>query len=173
MNCTIKKYLPENLRMLRTLNGLNHEDVSILIGVSRSCYSAYERGDILPTPEAFFYLCNFYNIDPYFMLSTDISRFIFSALEHMRISHNCLGRLSPTKRIAYADTLIKLRLSAGRSLDDTARMLGISRNTYKSYEEGRTTPTLQILSDLAIIYEVTIEVLIGEAPIPYRFFDDK
>ncbi len=60
-------------------------------------------------------------------------------------------------------TLFELRKSKGLLQKDVARMLGIATNTYSCYETGTNEPSISILLNLADIFDVTIDELLGRS----------
>lgn len=63
--------ISENLIRLRKLNNLTQKELSLIIGISKSSISKYERGELFPTKEQSIKLASYFNInskyfyDPY------------------------------------------------------------------------------------------------------------
>ncbi len=57
--------------------------------------------------------------------------------------------------------LSKLRKASGKTQEETAAYLGISRPAYTAYESGRRQPDYAILQQIADLHRVTIDFLLG------------
>lgn len=57
--------------------------------------------------------------------------------------------------------LSELRKKRKWSLQETADQLGIAKSTYAGYESGYREPSLQSLSQIADLFETTVDFLIG------------
>lgn len=55
------------------------------------------------------------------------------------------------------ENLRHMRLAAGRSQEEIARLLGVNRATYTYYETGKTTPSVVDLFWLAQFYRCPME----------------
>lgn len=60
----------------------------------------------------------------------------------------------------FRKVLRALRTLCGFSQDSVAKALGVSRSTYTYYETGKTSPDIQTVSQLARIFDVSVEVLV-------------
>lgn len=54
-----------------------------------------------------------------------------------------------------------LRRQAGYKQEDIAKMLNISTSAYGYYEQGRNEPSLETLRQIAVIYDVSVDYLLG------------
>ena len=59
-----------------------------------------------------------------------------------------------------AESLKVFRVSKGLQMKEVADLIGISAQAYGAYERGRNEPPAEILVRLAILYDVTIDVLV-------------
>lgn len=66
----------------------------------------------------------------------------------------------------YADRLVHLRRTCGLTQQQIADRLKISRSTYAQYELGRRRPDYEILIDLANIFNVSVDYLLGRTDDP-------
>jgi len=57
--------------------------------------------------------------------------------------------------------LKNLRIKAGYKQEDIARKLNISTSAYGYYEQGRNEPSLETLKQIAVIYDVSVDYLLG------------
>lgn len=57
--------------------------------------------------------------------------------------------------------LSELRKKRKWSLQDTADRLGIAKSTYAGYESGYREPSLQSLSQMADLFETSVDFIIG------------
>lgn len=60
------------------------------------------------------------------------------------------------------DRLRELRQKSGLTQEQVAERLGVTRQTISSYESGRTEPGLDILRELAKIYNADVSEILGE-----------
>lgn len=59
--------------------------------------------------------------------------------------------------------LSELRKKRQWSLQDTADQLGIAKSTYAGYESGYREPSLQSLSQMADLFETTVDFILGRS----------
>ncbi|MDP4083752.1 MAG: helix-turn-helix transcriptional regulator [Bacillota bacterium] len=57
--------------------------------------------------------------------------------------------------------LFELRKKRKWSLQETADQLGMAKSTYAGYESGYREPSLQSLSQIADLFETTVDFIIG------------
>lgn len=62
--------------------------------------------------------------------------------------------------------LLILRTERGLSRETVARALEISSMTYQRYEKNLRDPTAPLMVKLAEFYGVTLDQLVGRAPLP-------
>lgn len=63
-------------------------------------------------------------------------------------------------RNCIKDTLIKLRKAHGFSQEEISEILGIKRDTYASWEIGRSNPKSDMLIKLAKVYNVSCDYIL-------------
>ena len=68
--------------------------------------------------------------------------------------------------MAVSLRLKELRLQAGATQTELARLLGVSREAYSMYESGKRQPGLAALDTLAADYRVTVDYLLGRTDCP-------
>ena len=62
----------------------------------------------------------------------------------------------------YSKRLIYLRSLSRLTQEQTAQLLGISRQALSSYETGERNPPVQVLLKLARVYHTTVSYICGE-----------
>ena len=67
------------------------------------------------------------------------------------------------------NNLAKIRKTKGLLQKDVAKMLGIATNTYCCYETGTNEPSISILLNLADLFGVTVDELLGRTSEPDIF----
>ena len=67
---------------------------------------------------------------------------------------------------ALSKNLLTLRKERGLSREAVARALDISSMTYQRYEKDLREPTASLMVKLADFYGVTLDQLVGRAPLP-------
>lgn len=68
--------------------------------------------------------------------------------------------------MAVSLRLKPLRLAAGQTQTEVARLLGVSREAYSMYEAGKRQPGLEALDILAAHFGVSVDYLIGRSACP-------
>lgn len=68
--------------------------------------------------------------------------------------------------MAVSLRLKPLRLAAGQTQTEVARLLGVSREAYSMYETGKRQPGLEALDTLAAHFRVSVDYLIGRTDCP-------
>lgn len=61
----------------------------------------------------------------------------------------------------FSERLKRLRKSKGLKQQELAEILGIKRNTYSDWENGKTEPSFDNLVKLADFFEVSLDWLFG------------
>ena len=69
---------------------------------------------------------------------------------------------------SLAKNLFILRQRKNLSREAVARALEMSAMTYQRYEKDVRDPTAPTLVKLADLYEVTLDQLVGRAPLPFE-----
>ncbi|MEF2293101.1 MULTISPECIES: helix-turn-helix domain-containing protein [Virgibacillus] len=63
--------------------------------------------------------------------------------------------------------LVSLRKEKGKTQEEIAKVIGVTRPAYTAYEKGSRTPDYKILATLANYYNVTIDYLLGHSDQPH------
>ncbi len=61
----------------------------------------------------------------------------------------------------FGNRLTELRKQRNLTQNDMAKLLGVARTTYSSYEQGRRTPDVEIQNKIADYFGVTLDYLHG------------
>ncbi len=61
----------------------------------------------------------------------------------------------------FSERLRELRLSAGLSQQEVSEKLGIRQQSYARYENGKGEPNLETLTEIATIFDVSADYLLG------------
>lgn len=62
----------------------------------------------------------------------------------------------------FGTRLKALRDEKGKTQDDIAQLLGITRESYSGYERGKYVPPYKKISTLASIFDVSVDYLMGQ-----------
>lgn len=62
--------------------------------------------------------------------------------------------------MSFPVKLNEMRLKSGLSQAQLAKLIGVSLRTYKGYEEGITTPRIEILKKIVITLDTTSDELL-------------
>lgn len=74
---------------------------------------------------------------------------------------------------SLGEKLLRLRKEMKMTQDDVAKILGMSRTSFSKYENGNSTPPLQVLRKIAAIYNVGLEYLIFDENTSIRLNDSQ
>lgn len=61
----------------------------------------------------------------------------------------------------FGDNIKRLRKNKGLKQQELAEILGIKRNTYSDWENGKTEPSFENLVKLADLFDVSLDWLFG------------
>lgn len=61
--------------------------------------------------------------------------------------------------------LVYLRKEKGKTQEDIAKILGVTRPAYTAYETGKRNPDYDTLEKIADYYDVTIDYLLGRSDV--------
>lgn len=61
----------------------------------------------------------------------------------------------------FPERLKQLRQKKGLTQQEIAELLGVKRNTYSDWENGKTEPNFETLLKLADLFEVSLDWLFG------------
>jgi transcriptional regulator with XRE-family HTH domain len=75
--------------------------------------------------------------------------------------------------LVLGDRLRELREDIGLRQDELAIKLNISRSTYANYETSRAEPSISILLDIANIYGVSVDFIVGNTDIRDNYYKDQ
>lgn len=68
--------------------------------------------------------------------------------------------------------LKSLRKSKSLSQEDVANKLNVTKSTISSYERNIITPSVEVLVDLAILYNSSVDYILGLDKRTHLFLDD-
>lgn len=61
----------------------------------------------------------------------------------------------------FPERLKQLRQKKGLTQQEIAELLGVKRNTYSDWENGKTEPNFEMVLKLADLFEVSLDWLFG------------
>ena len=61
----------------------------------------------------------------------------------------------------FCDNLRAVRLGSGLTQKQVAQRLGVVESCYANWEQGRTEPSITMLRQLGIIFDVTLDELVN------------
>ena len=70
--------------------------------------------------------------------------------------------------MTIAEKIIHLRAVSGLSQDDLAKRLNVSRQTLSKWENGETTPSIEVIKELCEIFKITADELINDNIVIHR-----
>lgn len=66
----------------------------------------------------------------------------------------------------FGTKITELRKNKGLTQNEMAKILGVARTTYSSYEQNRRVPDTEIQNKIADFYNVTLDYLHGREGVP-------
>lgn len=140
----------EKLKVLRKKKGLTQQQIADEIGVNRGSYSNWENGKREPNFENLSMLACIFDVSIDFLLS-----------ENLEISKETYLKLKEEKKNLFSVRLKELRLQHGFSQEELAEKIGIKRNSYSDWENGKCKPNYEKLEKLADFFGVSLDWLFG------------
>lgn len=65
-----------------------------------------------------------------------------------------------------AKKLQQLREKSGMSQNEVADKVNLQKQTYKTYEAGRSAPSLLVIKQLCTLYQITVDNFLEDSPLP-------
>lgn len=140
----------EKLKVLRKKKGLTQKSLSNILNISQSAYAHWEQGMREPNFEKLSMLACIFNVSIDYLLS-----------ENLEISKESYLKLKEEKKNLFSVRLKELRLQHGFSQQELAEILGIKRNTYSDWENGKCKPNYEKLEKIADFFGVSLDWLFG------------
>lgn len=138
----------DRIHNLRIEKGYTLQDLANRLGTSYQTIQKYEKGISKPRLARLEELAKLFDVSISYLLGeTDIRT--SSTLNHTFV---------------FSDRIKILRLEAGYSQKELAKMIGVSQGNYAKYgtEIGHIIPTIDRLKKLAEIFNVSVSYLLGE-----------
>lgn len=140
----------EKLKVLRKKKGLTQQEVADLVHVDRVRITNWENGKREPNFENLSMLACIFDVSIDFLLS-----------ENLEISKETYLKLKEEKKNLFSVRLKELRLQHGFSQEELAEKIGIKRNSYSDWENGKCKPNYEKLEKLADFFGVSLDWLFG------------
>ena len=143
--------LSQKIKFARHQKGLNQKQVSEKLNVSRTTITNYETGYARPTPEQIDKLCEILEVNKDWLLKTN-DNFYYDLDEK---------QIEDKTHTEFGNKLRLLRNSLGMTLEDVSKEIGMSISGYAKYETGKGEPSLDTLREIALLYNVSVDNLLG------------
>ena len=140
----------EKLKVLRKKQGLTQKSLSNMLNISQSAYANWENGKREPNFEKLSMLACIFDVSIDYLLS-----------ENLEISKESYLKLKEEKKNLFSVRLKELRLQHGFSQEELAEKIGIKRNTYSDWENGKCKPNYEKLEKIADFFGVSLDWLFG------------
>ena len=140
----------EKLKVLRKKKGFTQKSLSNILNISQSAYAHWEQGMREPNFEKLSMLACIFDVSIDFLLS-----------EYLEISKETYLKLKEEKKNLFSVRLKELRLQHGFSQEELAEQIGIKRNTYSDWENGKCKPNYEKLEKIADFFGVSLDWLFG------------
>lgn len=140
----------EKLKVLRKKKGLTQQEVADLVHVDRVRITNWENGKREPNFEKLSMLACIFDVSIDFLLS-----------ENLEISKETYLKLKEEKKNLFSVRLKELRLQHGFSQEELAEKIGIKRNSYSDWENGKCKPNYEKLEKIADFFGVSLDWLFG------------
>lgn len=140
-SCDIKKkaapnmgaVLASNMRFLRRLYDLSQETVAELVGLSRTCYCAYECGSKMPALETVYALSRLYNISLDLLMTHDLSDFAIAVIDIIRDggSLTCAEEYMQPAENRMTKSNMQLTENNGNEMKKSSYLMSTGQRTHK------------------------------------------
>jgi putative phage repressor len=140
----------EKLKVLRKEKGYTQEQMSKLLDIGQSAYAKWENGKREPNFEKLSMLACIFDVSIDFLLS-----------KNLEISKETYLKLKEEKKNLFSVRLKELRLQHGFSQEELAEKIGIKRNSYSDWENGKCKPNYEKLEKIADFFGVSLDWLFG------------
>lgn len=137
-----------NLKKLRNENNLTLDQLSKEVEISNPLLSNYEQGKVNPPIKNLFKLADYFGVSIDYLLGHEVNK-------------NNLKNQTFEKKQSIFIRLKDLRSELNLTQEQLAQAVGLSRDTYKNYEQQRTEMSYDILFKLADYFGVSIDYLLG------------
>ena len=140
----------EKLKVLRKEKGLTQKSLSNMLNISQGAYAQWENGKREPNFEKLSMLACIFDVSIDFLLS-----------KNLEISKETYLKLKEEKKNLFSVRLKELRLQHGFSQEELAEKIGIKRNSYSDWENGKCKPNYEKLEKIADFFGVSLDWLFG------------
>ena len=121
-----------------------------MLNISQSAYAHWEQGMSEPNFEKLSMLACIFDVSIDYLLS-----------ENLEISKESYLKLKEEKKNLFSARLKELRLQHGFSQEELAEKIGIKRNSYSDWENGKCKPNYEKLEKIADFFGVSLDWLFG------------
>ena len=144
--------LGNKIATLRKQKGLHQKDFASILNVSSSTIGMWETDKRQPNLDMIVKIAKYFNVTADFLLD------IYEDPSNIQVTNDeALTDLS----INLGNRLKTLRRSYHKTQKDVCSDLHIEQSTIANYETGKRIPKLEILIQMAIYYNCTIDSLVG------------
>lgn len=140
----------EKLKVLRKEKGLTQKNLSNMLNISQGAYANWENGKREPNFEKLSMLACIFDVSIDILLS-----------KNLEISKETYLKLKEEKKNLFSVRLKELRLQHGFSQEELAEKIGIKRNSYSDWENGKCKPNYEKLEKIADFFGVSLDWLFG------------
>lgn len=145
----------EKLKMLRKKEGFTQREVADFFGIQQPVYQKWESGNRKPTYENLSMLACIFDVSIDFLLSE------YAEILKERYLKFKKEKKEEEKQQVFSVRLKELRLQHGLTQKELVELLGVKRNTYSDWENGKCKPNYEKLEKLADLFEVSLDWLFG------------
>lgn len=145
----------EKLKVLRKKKGLTQKEVADFFGISQPVYQKWESGNRKPTYENLSMLACIFDVSIDFLLSEYLE---ISKERYLKFKKE---KKEEEKQQVFSVRLKELRLQHGFSQEELAEKIGIKRNSYSDWENGKCKPNYEKLEKIADFFGVSLDWLFG------------
>ena len=145
----------DQLKKYRSMANLSQSTLAKLLNVSRQAVGSWETNRTSPSPEMIVEIASVLNV------STDTLLGVASDSESGKNTDTIFYDESHGAQAIKMERLIELRKQQNLTQQDTAHILGISRQAYSNYELGNREADYATLKKLADHFRVSIDYLLA------------
>ena len=132
------------LKEIRKKCGYSQQEMSQMLDMAINSYGSYERNNSLPSIENF----------------VKLAEILHTSIQYI-VTGEKLSEEFKQGAIAFPQRLCELREKRNMTQQQVADCLGIRKATYQGYEYNKYEPKLDKLLQLAELFDVTLDELMG------------
>lgn len=141
----------KNLKELRKASGKNQSEIARLLGVTQQTYANYENGRTEASYDTLVKISKVFNLTVDELIDSNTEKTEITSINNKTFELS----LNLGENIKYLRKLNNMRQ------EDICNLFNVARGTFSMWETGKREPDCKTLINLAKLFNVTVDYLIG------------